>query len=47
MFTDYCKGLGYDGVTDECIRRGKKSQSKKVRAMATFALNSRHWQKGD
>lgn len=47
MFTDYCKGLGYDGVTDECIRRGKKSQSKKVRAIATFALNSRHWQKGD
>lgn len=46
-FTDYCKGLGYTGVTDECIRRGKKSQSKSVRKQATFAMNARSWGKGD
>lgn len=47
MFTDYCKGLGYDSVTDECIRRGKKSQSKSVRKMATFAMNVKSLNKGD
>lgn len=46
-FTDYCKGLGYDGVTDECIRRGKKSQSKAVRKQAVFAGSAKSWNKGD
>lgn len=45
-FTDYCKGLGYSGVTDDCIRQGKKSESKGVRAMATFAMNAKSWNKG-
>jgi len=45
-FTDYCKGLGHSGVTDECIRQGKKSESKAVRQRAVFAMNARNWSKG-
>ena len=45
-FTDYCNGLGFPSVTDECIRKGKKSQSKSVRKMATFAMNSKSWNRG-
>ena len=45
-FQDYCKGLGHDGVNDACIRTGKKSRSKDVRAMATFAMNAKSWNKG-
>ena len=45
-FTDYCKGLGHEGVTDECIRKAKKSQSKYVRQMGTFAMSAKSWNKG-
>lgn len=40
-FTDYCGGK----VTEECIRKGKNSSDPKVRKMATFAANSRKWNK--
>lgn len=43
---DYCNGLGYSGVTDECIRKGKKSESKAVRKMATSAMSAKNWNKG-
>lgn len=45
-FTDYCKGLGHEGVTDACIRTAKKSRSKDVRAMGTFAMNAKSWNRG-
>lgn len=38
-FIQYCNGK----VTNECIARGKRSPSAKVRKMATFAANSRRW----
>ena len=38
-FTQYCNGK----VTNECIARGKRSPSAKIRKMATFAANSRKW----
>lgn len=38
-FTSYCNGK----VTSECIARGKRSPSAKVRKMATFAANARRW----
>lgn len=38
-FTQYCNGK----VTNECIARGKRSPSAKIRKMATFAANSRRW----
>lgn len=38
-FTDYCGGK----VTSECIKRGKKSSSSKIRKRATFAENARKW----
>lgn len=44
--TDYCNGLGHEGVTDACIRTAKKSRSKDVRAMGTFAMNAKSWNKG-
>lgn len=40
-FTDYCGGK----VTSECIARGKKSSDPKIRKRATFAQNSRKWNK--
>lgn len=40
-FTDYCGGK----VTSECITRGKKSSDPKIRKRATFAQNSRKWNK--
>jgi len=42
-FTSYCNGK----VTSECIARGKRSPSAKVRKMATFAANSRRWSHKD
>ncbi|MDX9794886.1 MAG: hypothetical protein RBU24_15375 [Kiritimatiellia bacterium] len=42
-FTSYCKGLGYDSVTNECIAKGKKSKSSVVRKRSTFADNARKW----
>lgn len=38
-FTEYCGG----NVTDECIKRGKKSPSATIRKRATFADNARKW----
>lgn len=40
-FTEYCGGK----VTDECIRRAKKSKNPKLRKRATFAANARAWSK--
>ena len=42
-FTEYCKGLGFNGVTSECIRRGLKSKSATIRKRANFARNARKW----
>jgi len=42
-FTEYCKGLGFSGVTDKCIAKGKSSKSSAVRKRATFAKNARSW----
>lgn len=39
LFTEYCGGK----VTDECIRRAKKSKNPKLRKRATFAANARKW----
>ena len=44
-FTKYCKNKGYKGVTSKCIAEGKKSKSKAIRKKATFAQNSRKWNK--
>lgn len=40
-FTEYCNGK----VTDECIRRGKKSPNPIIRKRATFAQSARSWKK--
>lgn len=40
-FTEYCGGK----VTEECIARGKRSPDPKIRRQATFAANSRSWNK--
>lgn len=40
-FTEYCGG----NVTSECIKRGKNSPDPKIRKKATFAANSRKWNK--
>ena len=42
-FTDYCEGLGFSGVTNECITKGKASKNAKTRKRATFAKNARSW----
>jgi len=39
QFTKYCHGK----VTEECIARGKRSSSAKIRKQATFAANARKW----
>ncbi len=45
-FTAYCKRLGYKGVTEECIRRGKRSKNPRIRKEAVWAYNARHvWNK--
>ena len=36
-FTAYCKRLGYKGVTQECIERGKKSKNPTIRKRAVLA----------
>ena len=41
-FTEYCEGK----VTQECIDKGKKSSSSKIRKQAVFAENARSWNKG-
>ena len=40
-FTEYCGGK----VTSECIARGKHSSDPTIRKRATFAANSRRWNK--
>lgn len=40
-FTAYCKSLGYDGVTDECIEKALKSGDKKRVKQAEFAKAAR------
>jgi len=40
-FTKYCKGLGEESVTMDCIASGKKSKSAAVRKRAVFAENAR------
>ena len=42
-FTAWCKKQGFDGVTDECIKKGKQSKNKKIRKKAIFAENARKW----
>ena len=41
-FTQYCKGLGFSGVTRACIARGKKSKNPLTRKRATFAENAKY-----
>lgn len=43
-FKEYCVRNGYTKVTDECIQKGKKSNSK-IRKRAIFAENARNWNK--
>ena len=38
-FTRYCKSLGFEGVTRECIKKGKNSKNPLTRKRATFAKN--------
>lgn len=38
-FTQYCGG----NVTEECIRKGKKSSNAAIRKRAIFAENARGW----
>jgi len=45
-FTSYCKRNGYNGVTSECIAKGKRSKNPTTRKRATFAESSRKWNKG-
>ena len=40
-FTEYCGGK----VTSECIAKGKRSPDPAIRKRATFAANSRKWNK--
>ena len=40
-FTRWCGG----NVTEECIRKGKNSSNPAIRKKATFAANSRKWNK--
>ena len=38
-FTDWCKGKGYNGVTDKCIEEGLQSSNATTKARAQFAKN--------
>ena len=40
-FTNYCKGKGYEGVTNECIQEGLASKLSSVNKMAQFAKNAK------
>ena len=40
-FTEYCKGAGYGGVTDQCIEEGLSSRSNVTRKRAQFAKAAR------
>ena len=45
-FTEYCKRIGYDGVTDDCIKKGQASDDETTRRRANFAKASRTIAKG-
>lgn len=45
-FTDYCRGLGFAGATEQCIAKGKASKNSKTRKRAVFTENARKWNKG-
>jgi len=36
-FTKYCKSLGFKGVTEECIRKAKRSKDPTIRKRAYLA----------
>ena len=42
-FTKWCKNKGYDGVTSECIAKGKSSKNSAIVKKAIFAANARRW----
>jgi len=44
-FTDYCKSLGLNSVTQECIDKGKTSKSGEVRKRAMAAENVKKFDK--
>ena len=41
-FTSWCKNQGYDGVTQECISKGRKA-SPAIKKKAVFAESARKW----
>lgn len=45
-FTQYCKGKGHEGVTNECIDEGLASKSVAVNKRAQFAKNAKKWSHG-
>lgn len=42
-FTAWCKRQGFEGVTQECIAKGLKSDNPDIRKKANFARNARKW----
>jgi hypothetical protein len=44
-FTAWCKKQGFDGVTNECIEKGLKSDDKKIQARAKLARAFRKMKK--
>jgi len=44
-FTQYCKRLGFKGVTQACIQKGLKSKNPLTRKRANFARVARKWKK--
>ncbi len=42
-FTSYCKGKGYNGVTNKCISGAKRNGSPKRKKQAIFAESARKW----
>lgn len=40
-FTAWCKANGFNGVTEECIRKGLASKNPAIRKKANFARNAR------
>lgn len=45
-FTSYCKGKGFNSVTEGCLAEGLDSPNKLTRKRAQFAKNARSWDKG-
>lgn len=43
----YCLGKGYEGVTDECIKKANRSDSKEIRKLGTKAMSTKRLGKGD